>query len=138
MRNTPEYRTWTQIKQRCHNPKNKDYDRYGGRGIVVCERWRHRFENFFADMGKRPSDEHSIDRIDNDGPYSPENCQWATGKQQARNRQTNRLIDFDGKTMTTADWAEHLGIERHIIENRIVKGWSVERALTVPSRPRAK
>jgi hypothetical protein len=86
LRRTNEYRTWRGIKERCLNPNNKDYINYGGRGITVCERWVNSFENFIKDMGKKPSPELSIDRINNDKGYSPDNCQWATKSQQSRNQ----------------------------------------------------
>lgn len=126
---TKAYRAWQGLIQRCTNPKNAKFSRYGGRGITVCERWLHSFEAFHADMGDPPPG-HSIDRIDNDGPYAPENCQWASGKRQARNKSTNRVLTFRGKSQTLAEWAEELGIPRNTIQTRLRLGWSVERALS--------
>ena len=89
--NTVEYATWERMKNRCYNTNSPDYEDYGGRGITVCERWRTSFENFFADMGLRPSTNHSLDRYpNNDGNYEPGNCRWATRSQQARNRRAPR------------------------------------------------
>lgn len=85
-RDTPEYRAWDGMKQRCTNPKARGYDRYGGAGITVCDRWMYSFENFYADMGDRPSSEHSLDRIDGSKGYSPNNCRWATRSEQQKNR----------------------------------------------------
>lgn len=102
---TPEYRTWQNMNTRCYNPKTKRFHNHGGRGIIVCERW-HKFDNFFADMGKKPSPIHSIDRFpDNDGNYFKENCRWATPKQQAENRSSNRFIEYNGDKMILANWA---------------------------------
>ncbi|MGY8988455.1 MAG: hypothetical protein ACKVG7_07840, partial [Flavobacteriales bacterium] len=111
------------------------YDGYGGRGISVCDRWRDSFENFLADMGERPSNEHSIDRKDNDGNYEPDNCRWATKKEQGRNRRSNRILTFNNKTQTLIEWSEELGISSAVIRQRIkASGWSIEEALTTPAR----
>ncbi len=119
--------------RRCTRPNSRAYANYGGRGIRVCDRWLT-FENFIADMVQRPVG-HSLDRIDNDGPYSPENCRWATDIEQHRNRRDNRLETFRGQTKTLAEWAEEFGIRYATLHSRITKqGWSFERALTEPVR----
>jgi hypothetical protein len=105
---TPEYITWGSMISRCTNPRKKDYPNYLGRGIEVCERW-HSFENFLADMGYKPSPEHTLDRIDNNGNYEPSNCRWATRKEQNRNSRWNRYLIFDGISKCIAEWAEILG-----------------------------
>lgn len=90
LRRRPEYKTWCNMKQRCYNEKRKDYQYYGGRGIKICDRWLDSFENFYTDMGPRPSIDLSIDRLDVDGNYEPENCKWATCAEQLRNRRCNK------------------------------------------------
>lgn len=128
MSSAPEYAVWEGIIRRCDNPTSGNYQRYGGRGITVCDRWRS-FENFFADMGIRPSDLHSIDRIDNDGNYEPGNCRWITRKEQQRNRRVNRVVDYDGRRMTLVEAAELAGIKYGTVAARLCRGWSPERAL---------
>lgn len=132
MANSREHAIWVMMKQRCINPKDSTYSKYGGRGITVCERWLESFENFFADMGPRPEG-CQIDRIDNDGPYCPENCQWADRKAQCRNRRNSRRITHNGKTATIAEWSEVTGIPYFTLIRRVKHyGWSPEKALTTP------
>lgn len=119
------------MRNRCRNPKYPMYHRYGGRGIVVCERWND-FANFFADMGPRPSPSHTLERINNDGNYEPGNVRWATTAEQNRNTGQNVLLTFGGKTQTMIDWAIELGMKYSTLQSRIWKGWTVERALTTP------
>lgn len=130
---SPEYRAWKCMMTRCYNPRRAKYKRYGGRGIVVCDRWRQSFESFLADMGARPSPQHSLDRKDNNGNYTPDNCRWATQQEQARNRSNNRTLTLDGKTVSLIEWSAITGIPRRVISDRIDKlKWSVELALTTP------
>ncbi len=130
MTNSKAYHTWEGMIDRCENTKNKCYQRYGGRGIRVCSRWMS-FENFYEDMGD-PATGLSIDRIDNDSGYCPENCRWATPKQQARNTSANRLITHEGKTLCLTAWAEWTGLAVSTLASRLDRGWSSERALTTP------
>lgn len=125
-----EYRIWGSIWQRCGNPKNPAYDLYGGRGITVCPEWSS-FDVFLQDMGERPSSKHSLDRIDNDGPYSPSNCRWTTYRQQANNRRGNQRLTFRGETLTLAEWARRTEIPVATIWYRFKAGWDVERILTI-------
>lgn len=97
MTKSATFKAWLEIKQRCYNPLNSSYKNYGERGITVCDRWLHSFENFLADMGERPTSKHSIDRIDVNGNYEPSNCRWATNKEQCNNRRNNVTIEYKGK-----------------------------------------
>lgn len=126
---TTEYRTWNAMLQRCQNPKNTAFNRYGGRGIIVCDRWQL-FENFYADMGPRPSPKHSIDRINNDGDYEPDNCRWATPHEQARNKRGNYLVEWRGEIKCLTEWSEVVGLTCDTIKRRLDSGWSVERVMT--------
>ncbi|MCY1042702.1 hypothetical protein OV208_15360 [Corallococcus sp. bb12-1] len=117
---------------RCTNSNYPGFDKYGGRGITVCERWTS-FENFLADMGERPTG-MTLDRIDNNGSYAPGNCRWATLKQQSRNKRSSRNVTIDGVTLTVAGWCERLGVKRATVYDRLKLGWSIERALTIPLR----
>ena len=129
-----EYRIWALIIQRCENKKNPSYQNYGARGIRICNRWRNSFEAFLADMGPRPSPRHTIDRYpNNNGDYCPENCRWATRKQQNRNSRHNRKISFRGESLCMSEWAERIGIDQKALRHRLESGWSVELALTTPN-----
>lgn len=134
---SPEYRTYSNIKDRCLNPKSMHWSRYGGRGIAICSRWLASYENFLEDMGRRPHGT-SLDRIDNDGPYSPENCRWATPREQARNRRNNVRLTFRGETLVLSEWSERVGIALNVLQLRIAYGWTVERTLTQSVRRRRR
>lgn len=136
MTGTPEYKSWQSMNARCYDQNVGHYGGYGGRGIRVCERWRRSFENFYADMGPKPTPRHSIDRIDVNGDYTPDNCRWATPKEQMRNRRASRLLTYGGQTLCVSEWAERFGVAPGIIYNRLAYGWTVERALTEPVVPR--
>ena len=134
---SPMYRIWGLIKQRCYNPTNASYREYGARGIVMCDEWRYDFHAFARDLGPRPSAGHSVDRIDNDGPYAPWNCRWATRSEQARNRRNTRVFELDGQAGTLAEWAERTGVRRSTLAQRYYGlGWDVERTLTTPTQRR--
>ena len=133
---TVEHKAWKAMHDRCNNPNSHNYLHYGGRGISVCVRWDS-FENFYTDMGNRPKSKTSIDRIDNDGDYTPENCRWATQKQQMRKTRNNYIITHAGKTRCLAEWSEVLNVRYGLLATRIfTQGWSDERALTEPINPR--
>lgn len=117
------------MRQRCMNHKSKDYARYGGRGIVVCERW-HTFDNFLSDMGERPEG-MTLGRIDNDGDYIPVNCRWEDARTQSNNRRSSRTITVSGRTLSIAQWARELGTSRQTIRYRLEAGWSPERIVQV-------
>jgi hypothetical protein len=121
-------KSWEAMIRRCANTLDKDYPRYGGRGIQVCERWQD-FHNFVADMGIKPAGT-SLDRIDVNGNYEPSNCRWETAKGQANNRRSNVLIAFNGRSQTTAEWARELGICPKTLRYRIRAGWSLDDALS--------
>jgi hypothetical protein len=133
---TPTYSTWNRMRERCNNPNNVNWPRYGGRGITVDPRWDS-FQNFIDDMGEKPPG-MQIDRIDNDGPYAPGNCRWATATEQANNRSTNRLITFDGRTQTLSKWAFEVGLTPTCVALRLRAGWTVEDSLQTPNQGNGK
>lgn len=130
---TTEYKIWRGIKERCLNTNNIGYVNYGGRGIKICERWVNSFESFLADMGCRPSRQHSIDRINNDGDYEHLNCRWATSADQQNNKRTNKFIVFQGRKLTIAQWAGLLKMNKDVLGSRLKK-WGIEKSLTTPLR----
>lgn len=123
------YQSWVRMISRCTNTKDPSWPRYGGRGISVHQPWRDSFGRFLSDMGERPIGT-SLDRIDNDSGYRPDNCRWATNKQQCRNTSRNHILTLNGKSKTLTEWAEEIGITRNTLYWRVSNGWNVERALT--------
>ena len=117
------------MKSRCFNSKILGYHNYGGRGITVCDRWAYSFENFYADMGDPPDEGMSIDRIDNDGPYSPDNCRWATLEEQGRNKRTTRFLTFEGESLIVKDWLKKTGTNKSTYYRRLKRGLTPEQAL---------
>lgn len=138
LRMLPEYRNWSAIKSRCTNKKFDKKKRYVWRGITMCSRWQFGengvggFECFLADMGHRPGEKFSVERIDNDGNYEPGNCKWATNKEQSNNRSNNHKLTFRGETTSMMTLAERHGVSYYVLRNRINRGWPVEDALFKP------
>lgn len=127
---TTEYRIWRGMFERCYNKNKERYPNYGGRGIVVCERWND-FRNFIADMGLRPSPQYSIDRINNDGNYEPGNCRWADAITQTNNARSNRMFTHNGETLSIAQWARRAGIARTTMVMRLIYlKWPIGKAIT--------
>ena len=132
-RSTGEYRSWQRIWQRCTNPRTPGFENYGGRGISVCDRWLD-FTAFLEDMGPKPAPEYTIERKDNDGDYAPDNCMWATRREQSRNRRNNVQLTARGETLVMQDWAARTGISISTIAGRLARGWSVEDAVLTPAQ----
>lgn len=127
----PEYYVWCSMRERCENPNSQSFKNYGEIGRTVCDRWKD-YANFIADMGPRPTPLHTLERSDNNRGYAPDNCKWATRKEQMRNVRYNRLLTHNGRTLCVMAWAEELGIPPGRIWSRINRGWPAERALTAP------
>lgn len=131
------YRIWSGMMTRCTNENAINYADYGGRGIKVCDAWQQ-FENFYADMCDGYRDDLSLDRIDGDGDYRPDNCRWETATRQQRNRRNTVFIELNGRRQSLADWADETGIPAGTLSERLRRGWSAERALTTQiGQPRA-
>lgn len=124
----PLYATWLGMRERCNNPGHRRYSHYGARGIRVCSRWDH-FPNFAVDMGPKPSPKHTLERKENDDHYEPNNCRWATQKEQCSNKRNVRLITFDGFTGTIPDWCDRTSLNYTTLYQRLYKNWPLERAL---------
>lgn len=134
---TTLYSAWLNMKARCKYRNLPAYKDYGGRGITVCERWLV-FENFLADMGEKPGPEYTLERINNDLGYGPDNCKWATRVEQANNRRNVVRVEWRGKMMTVTELADECGVNRDTLYDRIfMRGWDVERAV-VPPNPSAR
>ena len=133
-RRSPEYNSWSKMRERCSNGHHHAHAAYGGRGIEVCERWWQSFSNFLQDMGRRPSQTHTLDRIDNDLGYSPNNCRWATKAEQARNSMRARRIEIDGRHVPLVEAAEEFGINPATLVSRLKRGWDPMKALHQPVR----
>lgn len=135
-----EYNSWSGMKDRCYNKNNLHYQRYGGRGIRVCKKWKYSFENFYNDMGPKPSKLYSLDRINNNKGYSKENCRWATKLEQVKNRNSVRLITFNGLTLNLKDWSRKITYNKNsnLIYGRIYNGWSDIKAVSTQYIPRKK
>ncbi len=126
---TSEYRSWSHMIARCHTPSDCHYQYYGARGISVCDQWRHSFATFILNMGKCPEG-FTIDRIDNGGNYTPDNCRWANKSTQMRNRRNAVMLTFNGKTQNMVEWATELGLGYKMLQHRYARGWPAERILS--------
>lgn len=126
------YSSWHSMKDRCNNSNHDAYYRYGGYGILICQLWNYSFEDFLKDMGRRPSKNHSIERIDNSIGYYPKNCRWATREEQENNKNSNRRIIFNGCDLTLSQWAKKIGLSKNCLFQRLKRGWSEEDTLTKP------
>lgn len=133
---TTEYRAWKAMRDRCRDPEHQSAQYYAARGIQVDGRWAT-YENFLGDMGRKPTPKHSIDRIDNDKGYGPDNCRWATPEEQSRNRSSVRKITIDGKTATVREWCAVYGVNPGAAMARIYRGMSPEAAVSTPMRRKA-
>lgn len=140
LEHTRLYGIWYDMRLRCYDEKNISYNRYGGRGVTICDEWKNDVKSFYDwSMANGYKDSLTIDRIDNDGNYCPENCRWVTVKEQASNRRSNILVTHNGKTQTMKEWAHEVGIPYKAVWARMQKlGWSAERALTEPVKKRKR
>lgn len=134
MSKSPEYSVWNSMKDRCYNVNNIEFDSYGGRGVGVCDRWRHSFENFYNDMGDKPKGK-SLDRINSNGDYSPDNCKWSSYIEQNNNKRNNILVSNNGVTLTLGQWAREMGINYGTLKWRYYQGLRGDKLLVPLRRP---
>lgn len=127
------YSRWINMRRRCENPDNENFENYGGRGIKVCARWQ-KFENFYVDMGDLPFEDAQIDRENNDGDYEPTNCRWSTPSENSNNRSNNVLVEIDGRTQTLMEWSSESGVPYATIWARLNRNWSAKKAVFQPAR----
>lgn len=138
MNKSPEHRAWVHMRQRCSNPRKREWPHYGGRGIKVCEAWEQSFLAFYEDVGQRPSPKHSLDRINNDRGYEPGNVRWALQQQQVENTSVVRMVTICGRTQSISAWERENGLAKGQVRAREASGWSLEEAITTPSVPGQK
>lgn len=130
----PEYRHWINMRSRCNTPSSTGYARYGGRGIVVCEAWQQSFDCFLSDMGPRPAPGYTVEREDVNGNYEPNNCRWATRKEQARNKQNTKVVSISAGNVALADAVDSSPLKYNTVLYRLRRGWSADEAVTAPLR----
>lgn len=126
---TPEYRAWRRMLGRCYNKNNPSYSYYGGRGILVYEPWTTSYNLFLEHVGRKPTEKHSLDRINNNGHYEPGNLRWATKVEQVRNRRNSKIITIDGVSKTVFEWASEVGVSPNSIYLRLKRGWDEKTAV---------
>jgi hypothetical protein len=132
-RNNAEYRCWLNMRNRCYYVPHKDYKDYGGRGIIVCDEWRYSYETFLSDMGRKPTTDHSIERIDTNGNYEPSNCKWETLENQSKNKRRAVFVNYNGEKRYLVDVCRERGVNSRLVRGRIYWGWNLEEALSTPS-----
>ena len=134
------YRVWQEMISRCHRPNNRSYPLYGAKGISVCEEWRNSFESFYkwamasGYNENAPYAQCTLDRIKGNGNYCAENCRWATMKEQSNNLSTNHRVIYKGESHTISEWSEILGMPKSVLQHRLQRGWTVEKAIETPKR----